>query len=105
MSRLFTQSFVQVQIKENKFRVTGLCEGNSPLTGEFPAGSQWVNSVPPYVRKFHFMYEVVRISSKCHRSIYFVNQANATGAFIVNLANVAGAFIVHQGNVVEHFGS
>ena len=28
----------QTQIKENiKLRVTGLCEGNSPITGEFPA--------------------------------------------------------------------
>ena len=39
-SRLFTQSFMQAQIKENKtskLRVTGLCAGNSPMTGEFPA--------------------------------------------------------------------
>ena len=28
--------FIQAQIKEN-IRVTGLCEGNSPVTGEFPA--------------------------------------------------------------------
>ena len=35
---LFTQPFIQVQIKENiKLRVTALCEGNSPVTGEFPA--------------------------------------------------------------------
>ena len=31
---IFAQPFVQAQIKEN---VTGLCEGNSPVTGEFPA--------------------------------------------------------------------
>ena len=37
-SRLFTESFSQAQIKEtSKLRVTGLCEGNSPMTGEFPA--------------------------------------------------------------------
>ena len=39
-SRLFTQLFIQTQIKNNKtskLRVTGLCEGNSPGTGEFPA--------------------------------------------------------------------
>ena len=37
-SRLFTQPFVQVQMKENtKPRVTGLCAGNSLVTGEFPA--------------------------------------------------------------------
>ena len=32
--------------------------------------SQWVNSVPPYVRKLHFMYEVLRTSSKCRWGIY-----------------------------------
>ena len=37
-SRLFTQSFIQTQIKEtSRLRVTGLCEGNSPETGELPA--------------------------------------------------------------------
>ena len=30
--------FIQAQIKEKvKFRVTGLCAGNSPVAGEFPA--------------------------------------------------------------------
>ena len=33
-----TQPFIQAQIKEkSKLRVTGLCVGNSPVTGEFPA--------------------------------------------------------------------
>ena len=37
-SRLFTQPFIQTQIKENiKAPHTGLCAGNSPGTGEFPA--------------------------------------------------------------------
>ena len=35
-SRFFTQPFIQGQ-KTSKFRVTGLCAGNSPVTGEFPA--------------------------------------------------------------------
>ena len=31
-------SFIQAQIKEkSKLHVTGLCEGNSSVTGEFPA--------------------------------------------------------------------
>ena len=34
---LFTQPFIQTQIKEIKLRVTGLCAGNSPGTCEFPA--------------------------------------------------------------------
>ena len=33
---IVTQPFIQAQIKE-KLRVTGLCAGNSPGTGEFPA--------------------------------------------------------------------
>ena len=36
-SRLFTQPFIQVQDKKSKLRVTGLCAGNSPVTGTFPA--------------------------------------------------------------------
>ena len=37
-SRLFTQPFIQAQIKEtSKLRVTGLCMGNSPVTSELPA--------------------------------------------------------------------
>ena len=35
--RLFTQPFIQAQIKKSKLRATGLCEGNTPVTGEFPA--------------------------------------------------------------------
>ena len=30
-------SFIQAQIEKSKLRVTGLCEGNSPVTGDFPA--------------------------------------------------------------------
>ena len=37
VSQLLTQPIVQAQIKENtKLHITGLCEGNSPVTGEFP---------------------------------------------------------------------
>ena len=37
-SPLFTQQFIRAQIKKtSKFRVTGLCAGKSPRTGEFPA--------------------------------------------------------------------
>ena len=32
--------------------------------------SHWVNSVPPYVRKLHFMYEATRTSGKCRWNIY-----------------------------------
>ena len=37
-SPLFTQVFIQAQIKKtSKLHITGLCEGNSPVIGEFPA--------------------------------------------------------------------
>ena len=36
-SRLFTQPFIKAIKKTSKLRITGLCEGNSPVTGEFPA--------------------------------------------------------------------
>ena len=38
-SQLFTQALIRVRRskKTSKFRVTGLCAGNSPVTGEFPA--------------------------------------------------------------------
>ena len=38
VSSLFAQPFVRAHIKEtSKLRVAGLCEGNSPVTGEFPS--------------------------------------------------------------------
>ena len=45
---MFTQPFIQEQIKEtSKLPVTGLCEGNSLVTGEFPAqGASNVENVP-----------------------------------------------------------
>ena len=37
-SLLLTEPFIHAQIKEtSKLRVTGLCAGNSPVIGEFPA--------------------------------------------------------------------
>ena len=32
--------------------------------------SQWVNSVPAYVQKLHFIYEAIRTSGKCHWNMY-----------------------------------
>ena len=37
-SRLCIQPFIQTQIKKSsKLHIIGLCEGNSPVTDEFPA--------------------------------------------------------------------
>ena len=78
--RLFTQACVQAQMKEtSKLRVTGLCEGNSPVTGEFSAQRENVsiwwrhhekvfilldltahhpNPFPSWCRKVHFGWEI-----------------------------------------------
>ena len=49
MSRLLAQPFVQAQIKENtKLRVTGLREGNSPVTSEFPAQRALTRKLLPF---------------------------------------------------------
>ena len=41
-SRLFTQAFIQWQINQtSKLRVTGLCEGNSPVTSIAENVSTW----------------------------------------------------------------
>ena len=55
--RLFTQTFIQAQIKENsKLRgVTGLCEGDSPVTGEFPHKG-------PVMRKMFRFDDVIMIT-------------------------------------------
>ena len=47
-SRLFTQPFIQAQVKEtSKLRVAGLCAGNSPVTGEFPVQmASYAENVP-----------------------------------------------------------
>ena len=36
VSRMFTQPFIRRSKKTSKLRVTGLCEGTSPVTGEGP---------------------------------------------------------------------
>ena len=61
-SRLFTQPFIQAQIKEtSKLRVTGLCEGNSPTTDEFPTQmSSNAENIPIWWR--HHDWHIGRLS-------------------------------------------
>ena len=79
-SRLFTESFTF------KLRVTGLCAGNSPLTGEFPAQSTgnaknvfiwWrhhdiqitlINRKPPFSRRTYMRYLTKMSQTNCHYS-------------------------------------
>ena len=61
-SRLFTRPFIRHKSKEqSKLRVTDLCEGNSPVTGEFPAQTA-SNAVNVSIWWHHNILWVFRIS-------------------------------------------
>ena len=47
-TRLFTQAFRHRSKKTSKLRVTGLCTGNSPVTGEFPAQRPATRKIFPF---------------------------------------------------------
>ena len=80
-SRLFSQPFIQAQIKEtSKLPITGLCAGNSPVTGEFPQefpDDRWIpaqmasNAENVSIRWLHhgMLYCYFKITSKrCYAS-------------------------------------
>ena len=58
--------------------------------------SQWVNSVPPYVRKLHFMYEVVRTSSKCRWNIYRTSSKCRWGIYRTSRKRRGTLRVVHK---------
>ena len=69
-SSLFTQPFIQAQIKENiNVRVTGLYAGNSPMTGVFPE-KMASNAENVSISWRHHVYEMKM------RSIYLSNIYN-----------------------------
>ena len=61
--RLFTQPIVQAEIKKTpKLRITGLCEENSPVTGEFPAKrASFAENVSIWWR--HHVFAIIRPES------------------------------------------
>ena len=71
--RLFTQPFVQVQIKEtSKLHITGHCVGNSPGTGEFPTQrASNAERISIWRRHHDFIYSS---QGECHRTSLKVNQ-------------------------------
>ena len=70
---LFTQSFIQTQIKETlKLRVTGLCAGNSPGTGEFPA------QMASYAEKLSIWWRHHEVDTKVNISIVYVFSSSVT---------------------------
>ena len=60
--------------------------------------SQWVNSVPPYVRKLHFMYEVVCTSSKCHWCIYRTSSKCHWGIYRTSRKHHGTLQVIHKAN-------
>ena len=73
---LLNRSFRRRSKKTSELRVTGLCAGNSPVTGELPA--QMASNA-----------ENVSIWWRHHVFVF-------AGNIIVHLANTSGAFILHQ---------
>ena len=64
---LFSRLFRRKSTKTSKLRVTGFCEGNSPVTGEFPLQSASNRKC------FHFMMSSCSILGLLQYRIYFRN--------------------------------
>ena len=64
-SRLFIQPFIRSK-KTPKLRVTGLCEGNSPVTGEFPAQKISDAENVPIWWRHHTMHEHLCCLTVCY---------------------------------------
>ena len=108
-SRLFVQAFVQSQIKKPKLRVTGLCEGNPPMTGWFimsshPHGTaiglltHWPLGVMAVflLSVFFFQNHYTELYLEC--SLWNCSQTNTTGPhwWLVNIG--LGNGLVPSGN-------
>ena len=75
---LFNCLFRRRSKKTSKLRVTGLCAGNSPGTGEFPAQrSSKAENVSIWWRHY-----VCKNTTPSHRPWYFLPHRGPSGAFI-----------------------
>ena len=89
LSRLFRRR----SKKTSKLRVTGLCEGNSPVTGEFPA--QW-----PVTRSFDVFCDL-RLNKRGKCFHLMTPSWPATGLFIRHLVTTSNK----ENNKASHYGS
>ena len=100
---LFNRLFRRRSKKTSKFRVTGLCEGNSPVTGEFPAqrasnaekfpfddvimGSRWLENtiqIPPWDCFTSIIQDDIIIVSSHYSDVIISTMASqVTGVTIV----------------------
>ena len=101
-SRLFTQLFIQAQIKKQtpKLRVTGICAGNSPVIGEFPA-QRTSNAENVSIWRRH--HEVTPSEKVEYSSYYFGAPIDVLGEVHVsrnkndNAINIGMAFMTWAG--------
>ena len=73
----FTQAFIQAQ-KTSKFRVTGLCEGNTPVTGEFSTQSA---SNAEKVSIWWRHHELIQVMACCNTASNMFQREAYTGAY------------------------
>ena len=72
-SRLFTEPFFRHRSKKTlKFCVTGLCQGNSPVTGDFPA--QWASSAENVYIWWYHGVNCIWLKLSYHDYCYIVNK-------------------------------
>ena len=73
--RLLNRIFRRRSKKTSKFRVTGLCAGNSPVTGEFPA-QMASNGENVSIWWRHHVEKVEATSMKYHSEKYYRQVSN-----------------------------
>ena len=74
--------------KTSKFRVTGLCAGNSPVTGEFPAQmASNAENVPIWWRHHERMKNGMRVNTLLASWGWFTNVSQALQSNLTNIYN------------------
>ena len=83
---LLNRSFMRRSKKTSKLHVTGICEGNSPVTGEFPTQGPVTRKMFPFddvIMTQPFMYHVF---------IYLMTYPSCTVWFNVNKTNICDTY-------------
>ena len=93
-SWLFTQTFIQAKTKEmSKLRVTGLCEGKWPVTGEFAA--QRTSNAQMFLFDHALIALILSVKQNCRaNSDIFEEMGNIIGliyrVLYINIGTCAG---------------
>ena len=90
------RSFRHISKKTSKLRVTGLCEGNSPLTGEFPAQrASNAENASIWWRHHDSLYSLLKIY-RVPASVRHMIKTHVRGFFETDLHEVSWHFAIHQ---------